>query len=268
MRFSQVALLLAASSSVLAAPVVEKRWFPGSWWQESAQSGSLADFIKRHPWPGMGPLPSLMQIASTCDMSKAQLPQAPVALPPPSAGMKLYHVALGRGTQNYICDTTNSSAIPVAVGAVATLFNSTCMAATNNPLFTTFPATALALALPAPDSRANNNNPMFAYMSGHHYFTDNSTPYFNLDTAEFTYGQGAFKKLNGTAAPADADKGQIGQAYGAVPWLKLASKTADGCTFQEVYRVNTAGGNPPATCAGQAANIEIQYSAEYWFYAK
>jgi hypothetical protein len=76
MRFSQVALLLAAAStSVLAAPVTEKRWFPGSWWQASANADSLSDFIKRHPWPGMGPLPSLFQIASTCDMTKAELPQ-------------------------------------------------------------------------------------------------------------------------------------------------------------------------------------------------
>jgi hypothetical protein len=34
----------------------------------------------------------------------------------------------------------------------------------------------------------------------------------------------------------------------------------------DVYRVETYGGRPPATCRGQADVIEIEYAAEYWFY--
>jgi hypothetical protein len=47
----------------------------------------------------------------------------------------------------------------------------------------------------------------------------------------------------------------------AVPWLKLLAK--DGATggIKEVYRVDTAGGSAPATCQGQPANIQVQYSA-------
>ncbi len=41
--------------------------------------------------------------------------------------------------------------------------------------------------------------------------------------------------------------------------------TREGATgnLQEVYRVNTAGWNPPATCAGMKSTFEVQYAAEY-----
>lgn len=47
----------------------------------------------------------------------------------------------------------------------------------------------------------------------------------------------------------------------------LTSKDSQGCTIEEVYRVNTVGGQPPATCAGQNATIQVPYAAEYWFWA-
>lgn len=53
-----------------------------------------------------------------------------------------------------------------------------------------------------------------------------------------------------------------------VAWLKLGH--VDGCTkgLYEVYRVKTAGGVPPKTCEGLESKFEIQYAAEYWFYAQ
>jgi len=52
-----------------------------------------------------------------------------------------------------------------------------------------------------------------------------------------------------------------------VPWLKLTIKTATDCTISEIYRVNTAGGQPPKTCANQPSAIQVQYAAEYWIYS-
>jgi hypothetical protein len=75
-------------------------------------------------------------------------------------------------------------------------------------------------------------------------------------------------KLNATPAPPTASKGQGGVGNGAVPWLKLVAVAGATGGLQEVYRLNTAGGAAPATCAGQASSFEIQYAAEYWFYAK
>jgi len=208
-----------------------------------------------------------MAQAPVCDVNNAQLPVAsPTPLPDPAAGLVLKHVAIGRGTQNYTCDTTNATAIPVSIGAMATLYNATCIASTYPDLLTALPNVALQFNL----SGANQAllSPSDLAISGHHFFTNLTTPTFNLNSSAGNLGVAPCSKNNTVPAPAGAPKGQDNQGFGAVAWLKLL--TRDGATgnLEEVYRVNTAGGNPPPTCAGQAATFEIQYASEYWFFAK
>ena len=70
------------------------------------------------------------------------------------------------------------------------------------------------------------------------------------------------------AAPENSSKGPEDQGNGAVDWLALTPKPGDGTVgLGEVYRVETAGGEQPETCVGQPAMIEVQYAAQYWFYA-
>jgi hypothetical protein len=190
---------------------------------------------------------------------------AATPLPSPAAGLALSHVAIGRGRQNYTCDLTNSTAIPVAIGAVATLFNVSCIAADSPDLLAKLPGIALDLPVP---STTDENSPSYQDMSGHHYFLDATTPFFNLDTTLHQYGTGAFKKANATNAPPNAPLGQFNQGNGSVPWLKLDAKDSTGQIFQEVYRVNTAGGNPPKQCTGMPAAFEVEYAAEYWLFAR
>lgn len=114
----------------------------------------------------------------------------------------------------------------------------------------------VSVNFPVPTSQ-NKLAPANLYLSGHHYFADATTPFFNMETPEGNLGMVAAAKMNATAAP-DAARN--------VPWLKLQAKTGDW-QFVEVFRVNTAGGQPPATCEGQPENIEVQYAAEYWLYA-
>jgi len=198
-----------------------------------------------------------------CDLSKAQMPVAsPTPLPPPSPGLALKHVAIGRGTQNYTCGT-NSSAAPVAIGAMATLFNASCVAATFPQVLTTLPNFALQYDLNANEALPNVANLL---VSGHHFFTTVTTPFFNLDTASMDLGEAQCSKNNTVNAPADAPKGQGGVGNGAVAWLKLLTKVGSTGNLEEIYRLNTAGGNPPATCVGMPAAFEVQYSAEYWFW--
>lgn len=155
--------------------------------------------------------------------------------------------------------------MPVAVGALATLYNVSCIAADSPALLDKLPV--IALNLPTPSS-SDPNSPANLDMSGHHYFTDLTTAYFNLDTSSHDYGTGAFKKINATSAPSDAAVGQAGKGNGAVPWLKLTAKSANGQEMREVYRLNTAGGQPPKTCAGQDADFQVEYAAEYWIWSK
>ncbi|TVY78128.1 hypothetical protein LSUE1_G004645 [Lachnellula suecica] len=208
-----------------------------------------------------------MAAAPVCDLSKASLPTAsPTALPPPSAGLALKHVAIGRGIQNYTCSTTNASAIPAAIGAVATLFNASCVAATNPDVFALLPGVALGMNLTSDDQ--TTLAPANLAISGHHYFSNLTTPLFNLDTTAMQLGVAPCAKNNSVSAPTNAIKGQANQGNGAVAWLKLTARDGTTGNLEEVYRVNTAGGNPPATCAGMPAAFEVQYAAEYWFYEK
>jgi len=208
--------------------------------------------------------------APVYDISKAMMPAAPIPLPGPSAGLTLKHVAIGRGTQNYTCGT-NATAAPTAIGAVADLFNATSVAATYPEILDVMPSAALQFNLTTkPNTTISTTlSPMNLALSGHHFFTDLTTPFFNLDAAGLNLGQTGTSKTNSTAAPAAALKGVNNVGNGAVPWLKLTAKAGGKGNLAEVYRLNTAGGNPPATCAGMTGStFVVEYAAEYWFYQK
>ncbi|KAL7930588.1 hypothetical protein V8C35DRAFT_312392 [Trichoderma chlorosporum] len=209
-------------------------------------------------------------VVPVCDLSKVQMPPLNGLLPP-SAGLTLYHVAVGRGTQNYTCDASKPDSAPTAVGAMATLFNVSCMASISQDLLQAVPNMAVNFDLAAPagpptpaGTPAGPLGPMTLPVSGHHFFLDSTTPFFNLDTPTMDLGTVPCAKNGSAPAPATAAQGPQGST--AVPWLKLTAKAGATGNIKEVYRINTAGGNPPATCQGQPANIQVQYSAVYWFW--
>jgi hypothetical protein len=123
-------------------------------------------------------------------------------------------------------------------------------------MFEALPAQAVYLTLPSLPP-AVSNLPVL----GNHFFAADGTPTFNLTgPGKILYGV----KTDSIAAPASADPGPAGT--GAVAWLYLPSKTGvaaeNSVGVQTVYRVSTAGGNPPSTCSG-AGTISVQYSALY-----
>ena len=128
----------------------------------------------------------------------------------------------------------------------------------------------------------NDGKPIFplgsgSIISGHHYFSNATTPTFNLVSDAANYGIFFSQKTANATAPPTAARGPDGSK--AVPWLKLEVESpASPWTIEqkdlvpsvkEIYRVNTAGGAAPATCAGLPTGTIIQkeYAAEYWFYA-
>lgn len=206
-----------------------------------------------------------MSEAPVCNLNNAVLPLDSAApLPPVSQGLTLKHVAIGRGIQNYTCSQTNATAPPVSIGAVATLYNASCVASTYPDLLTLLPNVALQFNLTSDDQATLS--PSYLAISGHHYFTNTTTPTFNLNTATQDLGFAPCSKNNTSPAPTGSPVGQGGQGHGAVAWLKLITREGATGNLEEVYRVNTAGGNPPATCAGMPAIFEVQYAAEYWFF--
>ena len=197
------------------------------------------------------------------------------ALPPPADGLKLWHIAIGRGTQNYTCPVEKGeSAAPVPLGAVATLYNATCIAGRAGVDKVRDMTNAIALQ----DRDANFGLQLL--QSGNHYFPDTAatvaTFNLNMGREDTNYGITFQKKTSNVTAPADAGKGQDGSA--AVPWLQLTAPETipNGYTLRaqdasskivNVYRLNTAGGAGPKTCQGLLGqSFTREYAAEYWFW--
>ncbi|KAI1768705.1 hypothetical protein GGR53DRAFT_347846 [Hypoxylon sp. FL1150] len=257
MYASTLLVSLLGTSTVFAAPT----WPAFNW--DAAKPDGLATVSEYFNMLAQKiEVGKLMATAPVCNLSAAQMATAPQPLDPPSAGLTLKHVAIGRGTQNYTCDLTNATAVPVQIGAVATLFNASCVAATYPDLLQLLPKLALQFNLTAQeDSRMGPTN---LIISGKHFFTNTTTPFFNLDTTQYNLGEAGCSKANQTNAPADAPTGQAGEK--AVPWLKLKTHIGSTGNLQEVYRIETAGGSAPSTCVGQSAAFEVQYAAQYWFW--
>ncbi|SPN98812.1 related to malate dehydrogenase [Cephalotrichum gorgonifer] len=212
-----------------------------------------------------------------CDVSKAVLPTSPDPLPVPDDSTVIRHVAIGRGTQNYTC-TANATAAPVPAGAVATLFDASCLAATQPDLLTVLSHLAISYhpsPLPFASSSANAGfgdgprprlGPSDLEVSGVHYFTAEGMPFFDLELADA--GSVGVAKNASSPAPGDAPVGLGGEK--AVGWLRLLApegKTGKG-GLEEVYRVDTVGGSPPATCNGMPETFQVEYAAQYWFMGK
>lgn len=151
------------------------------------------------------------------------------------------------------------------MGAIANLYNVSCIAANYPDIFQMLPSLALQYPLPA-----DNNAPLQPsnlVRSGHHYFNSAGVPTFDLNDNLDKLGMVNAKVSNKSAVPVSAVKGQNGVGDGSVPWLLLAATNTSNSIIKSVYRLNTAGGSPPADCSNSPAYFSVQYAAEYWFYS-
>jgi hypothetical protein len=157
-------------------------------------------------------------------------------LPAISSGLSLALIAQGSGTQNYTCADNLATTLPVAIGAIASLTNASCAVA---------------------DGALGGINEDDPKVIGMHFFVDSTTPVFDI----IGLGNTELKKNAAVVAPTNAD-GTVD-----VPWLKLVARAAGTTSVvKEVYRLVTKGGTAPATCVGQAAIVQVNYQAQYWFY--
>lgn len=165
--------------------------------------------------------------------------------------------------QNYTCANASASTTPVSIGALASLYNVSCVAANYPDILAMLPSLALQYPLPAdPKSALMPSN---IDLSGHHFFETTTIPIFNLDTTPAQqFGFMVAKKIAGSAAPSGTPLGGNGQ--GSVAWLYLKAEDGSTNNLNSAYRLNTAGGSPPKTCESMPATFTVQYAAEYWFW--
>lgn len=178
----------------------------------------------------------------------------------PATGLNVVRVAIGRGTQNYTC--ADEASAPVAIGAVARLYDASCIAINFPTIFAQLPG----LFLDVDQSQETFIAQKLAMLAGkdmlvgHHLFANTTTPVFDFrlnGSTEIFVG----KKADDKPAPVNSPNG----TFGAVDWLEL--QAIEGTVgYKTAYRVETAGGKQPATCAGMGKSFTEQYSAQYWFF--
>ncbi|CAE6386181.1 unnamed protein product [Rhizoctonia solani] len=183
-----------------------------------------------------------------CDVSSAQL-ALPATLSIPSGSWPEY-IALGVGTQNYTCSAAGTY---TSAGAVATLIDLSCLEQSEPETFENIQTYAYNVI-------GNWNNVEatlgpYIHVLGKHYFVSQSgaiAPKF--DFSQTGNGYVISKKIGGASSPDGTQN---------VDWLEL--QNTSGSLAKYVYRVNTQGGQPPASCTlGQS--VTVPYTAKYWFF--
>lgn len=188
-------------------------------------------------------------------------------LPPPT-GLVLKFVGLGIGTQNYTCATPSSTAVPASDGALATLYdlgtrlNTDPMAAWK---IGSLSGLALSLSFFPDILDGYLQSQGYSKVLGEHFFTSAMVPTFCLsDVLPPPIPQVNGKKNATMAAPTSSCPGQFNE--GAVPWLYLIDNGGSTGGVNTVYRLETAGGQPPATCESMGTAFTVPYAAQYWIY--
>jgi hypothetical protein len=178
----------------------------------------------------------------------------------PPTNLTIKHITIGHGIQNFTCASSNAT--PVAIGALANLYDVTTLAFTNETEIAEIPPIAAYLPLDLA-SNANLTIPGFGTFPriGHHFFTSAGVPTFAFPTINELLSGKTLASIN---APAGSNPGPAGT--GATTWLDLGDK-GGSMGLSGVYRVLTAGGLPYKTCQGQNSTISVPYSASYWFVA-
>lgn len=191
----------------------------------------------------------------------------PNTLAAPDPGLKVTRVVLGRGTQNYTCADSQSTTIPAAAGALAILYDASCLVSKKPSLLHQLPNILVSVSSSLTQTILQRIAGE-AVVVGHHYFApDFSTPVFDF---RITTGQTQiFTGVRDQAVPAltSASRGGLAdQQFGAVDWLRLKAIPAKTVDYKLAYRVETAGGKAPATCRGRPATFSIEYATEYCEY--
>ncbi|KAI3600368.1 malate dehydrogenase [Moniliophthora roreri] len=165
-----------------------------------------------------------------CDVSNVQVVAG--SLPAQTAPTK--YIAFGVGTQNYTC---GANGVYASAGAVAQLYDVSCSY--------------------KPGSSYQSTNLKHL---GEHYFVTNPT------------GTGISPKWDMTKFFANPNAFVIGARSAGIPaptgpsdvdWLYLTN--VQGGLATEIYRTDTKGGQPPASCTPGSPLITVGYSAIYWF---
>ncbi|KAF8888600.1 putative malate dehydrogenase [Infundibulicybe gibba] len=188
-------------------------------------------------------------------------PAGQTALAPPTT--KPSFIAVAVGTQNYTCGATGTY---TNIGAVAELFDISCLY--NAPAFGNIQDIAYDIwrvsppAVTPEEVIALLHSAKTPEILGQHYYVPNPLTGVGVNPKWDFTSQGAnagnpnafvvAAKVSGLSAPTGTSD---------IDWVSLSALTGE--LAQQVYRVDTKGGQPPATCTPGSDPIVVKYTAKY-----
>ncbi|KAI8969787.1 hypothetical protein BD414DRAFT_255845 [Trametes punicea] len=252
--------LFAAAAASLASRSSGANVGYGSGFGTTSGSGSGSS----NTWGSLG-APSFQLSGCSIDDFVPQFPSGQTQLVVPSQPPKF--IGLGFGVQNYTCSSTNNY---TSTGAVAELIDVSCIvdepefSTIQNGLFTFWTSLVpysiqsiidVLHVLNVPDVLAQ------------HYFVTNPITGQGISPKWDFSSSGKFEGVK-DAFIVGKSKGSIPAPTNAtrdVPWLDLVQVQGD--IASEVFRFDTVGGQPPASCVyGKDHDISVRYVAKYIFY--
>ncbi|KAJ8453892.1 hypothetical protein ONZ45_g19523 [Pleurotus djamor] len=197
--------------------------------------------------------------ASGCNISNAvlKLPAGQTGLVAPIG--KPSFIAGAIGVQNYTCSDAGTY---TSVGALAELVDISCSYGTSSfdtiqdnwyLIWTVLPAGTPPLAT------IGNPEPL-----GEHYFIPNPVTGTGL-SPKWDFTSHGTTSGNQNAFVIGARSGGLPSPSGSanVDWLSLSN--VQGRLANQVFRVDTKGGQPPSSCR-PGTSISVKYTSKYWFF--
>ncbi|KAJ7445173.1 hypothetical protein B0H11DRAFT_14615 [Mycena galericulata] len=172
------------------------------------------------------------------------------------------YVALGVGIQNYTCSSAGKY---TSIGAVASLFDISCLAPTpafapvQTNAFNDWNSASASTTASSIGARVGAPN-----LLGYHYFVIGATGALSPKWDFTSTGKNAG---NSSAFVIGAKVGDIAAPTNTatnVDWLAL--NNASGSLASKIFRIDTVGGQPPTSCTAGSANITVKYTAKYFLY--
>lgn len=209
---------------------------------------------------------SLANCNVSSQISNIDFPQNQTALVAPT-NLTLNHIGLALGIQNYTCSQSNNF---TSIGAVAQLIDASCFAASDK-----FHQLPDLLFQEWSSYNSSSIQDLIAAMHvtsppeilAQHYFVTNPTTGQGVSPKwDFT----SSGKFNGTqdafiVAKSKASLPAPTNATTDVAWLDVVN--VEGKIADEVFRTDTRGGQPPASCTfGQTEDISVKYVSYYYFF--
>ncbi|EMD35435.1 hypothetical protein CERSUDRAFT_124747 [Gelatoporia subvermispora B] len=208
--------------------------------------------------------PSLKR--AECDVTKLSipLPSGQTTLVKPTNFTPSF-IGVGVGVQNYTCGSTGTF---TNVGALAELFDISCASPLSFDSLTDVIFDAWKDA-PKEITAADLIDTLAIFdppnVLGQHFFVTNPitgsglSPKWDFTSASLKGHGDAFvvgAKVGDLLAPTD-DTANI-------DWLQL--NAAEGDLANAIFRIQTRGGQPPASCTPGSPEIFVRYAAQYWLY--